>query len=350
MRVSSIIILMLLLVGITVRSYPQQGCGSSGPEHYFKSSRSDHPERLTFICNRNNIIIAIECSEILEIPAGNRTDSLITEMLDYLNAVTDSVGSFTTPLAIVYSYLPGNNRRLNISANNDALAEFVFLNEEEKSVSNVFKFLAEFRLDSKNTVVIYFNKFSALDSIRNIRFSEIIREAQADIERRDISRHAAKSFTYNLIDARPDTTSAYVYHYADRHISVGTNFGLSYVNGNFVPSISFPLAFSRSSKGGSQLLFGISFDIIMNMAPDEKYTIHDNWFVDGFIIKGDPGYKFFAGYLIDRKGELFPSNSCRLGIDIPLTSRGYTSLRTTYYFSASGRGNLFELGLRIGMN
>ncbi len=347
----TITITSLILTSIISGLAAQQageGCGSSGPRHYFNISMTDHPEKLTFLINED-LIVAVECKEILLIPVTQLIDSVVSDFQQRLMGIEDSLNTFKTPLLIKFHHLYNGLVKLSVIRKDSLLYESVGKSGDETYQNTFFKYTIEYPVDESNTLVIYTNRlnFTEFISVSDIRGHVI--KAQADIISRDIPRFAAKTCTYIIKDGIIDLNAAHIHKYADRGIGITLNTGLSYLNGEFVPSISFPVVYMQSRKQGKPIQVGISFDILLSIDKEKQYRIRDNWYAEALIIPGKSYPTFFAGYLIHREGDLLPPDACRIGVDIPVTKSGNIRLRNAFHFSLTHPGqNLFETGIRVG--
>jgi len=350
---------LIMIIGITMislssalKAQPQQGCGSSGPEHYFNAHRTALPEQLTFLVNAD-VIVAVECAEIMKIPSP-MVDQVIQLMHQRLLPILDSVSGLTPPLLISFQPIGGEMLSITIRSNPDTLAGFVYNPSSESYVSTHFNYILEYPINPSHTLVVYTQRLAAMEELLPLSIGTLLESAKEHIAQKKIAGFIAKRITYPL--SRPglmapqslDTAGVFIHQKADRGVSVAFNFGVSHLNNTFVPSVAFPVAYRQSRKSGGFHHYGIMFDMLLSMDPEEPFRLRKNWYADLFFGMSQSRMHLFAGYLIHREGELIPRNACRVGFMAPLVKTSGLSFRVAYHFSATqSRQQLFETGIRF---
>jgi hypothetical protein len=343
--------LSVTLTSTNMMAQPQQGCGSSGPEHYFNARRTTLPEQLTFLVSEK-IIVVLECAEIQDIHT-HLIDSVIFLMEYRMLPIRDSLARLTPPLLISVEPIGSGMLRITTTSKPGPLAEVVANASTDPYATTHFNYTIEYTIDKHHTLVLYLQSLSALQELTRLEIGQLLQAAKDDIAKKKIARFIAKRITYplspqTLRSGRSlDTAGVFIHQYADRGISISVNTGIGLLNNTFVPSVSFPVTYRQSKKSGGFQHFGIGFDMLLNMDPEKPYRMQKNWYADLLYGFSDSGIHLFAGYLIHRQGELIPPNACRLGFTAPIRKSGGLSYRVAYHFSATqSKQNLFETGIR----
>ncbi len=319
----------------------------------FVNENNNFPEKLTLLFN-NDVKMVIESREILKIPQDKKQDTLFRNLLSDINKVQDSLSKMNVPIIISYNLNDKNSRKLKVTNNPEAKAEFIFTGNSDTVASSFFNYKIEYILDWNNRLILYANKLSGLSSLNDIVFTEIIQQAKTDISARKITAYKAKTCSYNIKNNKIDISNADIKKQGMFIIAPGADFGLSYLNDRFLSNISLSLAYVFSPKAYIKTLLGISGEMYVNMFPNIAYKMQGNYFVDAFFNPKFPDHplfyatdmKVFVGYLVHREGDVFPKNTWRLGADMPAGK----NFRIEYvvYSNNLNNGNfgLFEIGIK----
>jgi hypothetical protein len=346
-------LLFVLLYSSTAVAQTQGGCGSSGPEHYFKARRTTLPEQVTFLVS-DEVIFVLECAEIQDIHT-HLVDSVIHLMEYRMLPLRDTLAGLTPPLLITFEPIGNGMLRITTRNNPGPLAEVVAISSPDPYATTHFNYTIEYTIDKRHTLVIYLQRLSSFQELTRLEIGHLLQAAKEDVAKKEIARFIAKRFTYPLrsqplVTGRSlDTAGVFIHKKADRGISLSVNTGISLLNNTFVPSVSFPVTYRQSKKTGGFQHFGIMFDMLLNMDPERPYRLQKNWYADLLFGFSESRMHLFAGYLIHREGKLIPQNACRIGFTAPIGKSGGLSFRVAYHFSATQtRQNLFETGIRFG--
>ena len=314
--------------------------------------KPDFPEKLTFLFN-NDVKMVIESKEILAIPQDQKQENFFRNLVADISKVQDSLSRLKEPLIISYSALDKNNRKLKVTFNTEAKAEFVFTGNSDTVVTSFFNYRIESNLNGNNKLIIYTNKLSSLMSLNEVSYVDIIRQVKSDIEVRKIPSNNTKKCEYSVTNNQINVTKV-EFGKGFRGISPSADFGLSYLNDHFIPHVSVSLAYIFSKKAMMKSMLGLSFEGYVNMDPQKAYTQQENYFVDVFYNPKYPFHPFFyftdikflAGYLVHREGDIFPKDTWRFGFDMPAGKNfriTYVVYMNTFKNDHSG---LFEIGIK----
>ena len=319
----------------------------------FVNEKNTFPEQLTLLFN-NDVKMVIESREILKIPQDKKQDTLFRNLLSDINKVQDSLSKMNVPLIISYNLNDKNSRKLKVTNNPEAKAEFIFTGNSDTVASSFFNYKIEYNLDWNNRLILYANKLSGLSSLNEIVFTEIILQAKTDISGREIAAYKAKTCSYKIKNNKIDISNADIKKHGMFLITGCMDFGLSYLNDRFLSNISASINYVFSPKTETKSLFGVSGEMYVNMALNTAYKMQGNYFVDVLYNKKFPSHPFyyatdlkiFAGYLVHREGDVFPKNTWRIGADMPAGK----NFRIEYvvYSNNLNNGNfgLFEIGIK----
>ena len=335
----------LFLGSIPAQSQSGGGCNASGPEHYLAIQRSHHPERLT-MAFPNDLVVSIECREILTIPQG--LDSVIAQAKVHLERLHDTINTLGPPWLI--SITPADNGMIRIAVETDTIAplQMVYHPDNQKYQPAHFRYNLVFRVSYQHTLVISMNAPTALKQLSSVVVDTLVARAITHVAKQEFPRWAAKSVTYQVLNGDLDTEGAHFHRLGSRKMGFNISPGLSYLNTTVAPSFAFPLVYARSTKRGNTISYGISFELLLHMDAEEPYRIRNNWYAEGLFRFGNPAATLSAGYLIHREGDLLPPNACRIGASVPINRSGSLQWFSAYHFSVTNKGqNLVETGIRL---
>jgi hypothetical protein len=158
--------------------------------------------------------------------------------------------------------------------------------------------------------------------------------------------------TYLVKNNQLDTTTGTIKKEFGLNIPMGLEMGGSFIGGNFYSSLSCSYSLVYQIREGVYLLPGLSATLLTDTKWITGNQLKSGSFLDVFINLKAPNSslfygtdtKLYFGYLFQPKGYLFPKNTWRFGIEVPVGK----SLRLDFsnYFSGHDNSACHGIGFK----